>query len=548
MIRPWQLPQQNSNRAVLAFSLVGWTLATVLLGQTAQAENRISMGFAEAAAGSRDVPVLVTASHDMALHGYSLAFRFPTPALRLSNISVSGTTVGTLQPDFVAPRMDNRLGVGTLGVIFDFSEPFELSELPAMEENALPMIVARLAFDVSPEARGGRYDVELEDGVGAPPGFNRFTNRGHSIIPELESGSVTITGGDILELEKRLAIPGATPNLQIRALARHAESLDGFQIAFTYNKNALTLNEQSFLGTDVFFELGEAGIESFNFDIDTGFSLTHARATTAALFDGNPPFDGQALSPSLADPPIQSISRYSFEVKSGAATLLQFQDLNLDDVDVPGAIDNRFIISGQSTDPLLRSGKIYFSTGGVSGRVIDAASGNGLAGATVISEPEGVRTTTSGSGRYSLAGLPPGLYALRLTRPGYYDQRLRRVLINGAGAVDEAAPIAMYRILENPVQEFVRGDCDGDGATSGVTDAIVILNFNFQGGLTPPCLAACDVDGDGTFRGVITDAVFLLNFQFQGGPTPPAPFPGCGNGTLPSDTELGCERLSAGCR
>ena len=61
-------------------------------------------------------------------------------------------------------------------------------------------------------------------------------------------------------------------------------------------------------------------------------------------------------------------------------------------------------------------------------------------------------------------------------------------------------------------------------------------------------VSACDVDGDGTFRGVITDAVFLLNFQFQGGPPPPAPFPDCGSGSLPSDTDLGCERLAASCR
>jgi hypothetical protein len=540
-----QLSRVFSSGAVFAFVVVCWSLGTT---GPAQAENVISMGFAQAGAGTRNVPILVTASHDMAIHGYSLAFRFPAPALRLSNISVSGTSVGTLQPDFVAPLMDNRLGVGTLGVIFDFSDPFALSELPAMEESALPIILARLSFDLAPSARGGRYDLQLEDGVGAPPGFNRFTHRGHSIVPELENGAVTITGADILALEKRRALPGATPNLQIRALAHHSQPLDGFQIAFTFNKNALTLNEQTFTGTDVFFELGEAGIEVLNFDEDNSFSLTHSRVTTVALFDGHTPFDGQMLSPSLADPPIQSLARYSFEVKAGAATLLQFQDLNLEDVGIPGAIDNRFIISGQSTDPLLRSGKIYFSTGGMSGRVVDAATGESLAGVTVVSEPEGTRSNTGGSGRYSMSDLPPGLYALRLTRPGYYDQRLRRVLVNGAGKVDEAKTVAMYRILENPVQDFVRGDCDGDGDTGSVTDAIVILNFNFLGGLTPPCLAACDVDGDGTFRGVITDAVYLLNFQFQGGTAPPAPYPACGPGSRTSDTDLGCERLAADCR
>ena len=79
-----------------------------------------------------------------------------------------------------------------------------------------------------------------------------------------------------------------------------------------------------------------------------------------------------------------------------------------------------------------------------------------------------------------------------------------------------------------PSPSFLRGDCDGDGRTSGsVTDGVALLQYSFLRGPTPPCLAACDVDGDGTVSG-ITDAVYIFMYSFLGGPAPPEPFPACG--------------------
>jgi hypothetical protein len=99
-----------------------------------------------------------------------------------------------------------------------------------------------------------------------------------------------------------------------------------------------------------------------------------------------------------------------------------------------------------------------------------------------------------------------------------------------------------------PRVRFIRGDCNGDGQVAGqVTDAVFLLAFNFNGGDPPPCLAACDVNGDGDTGGV-TDAISLLAFNFQGSGIPPVPpFPNCGTGTLPSDEILGCSTPSAGC-
>lgn len=94
-------------------------------------------------------------------------------------------------------------------------------------------------------------------------------------------------------------------------------------------------------------------------------------------------------------------------------------------------------------------------------------------------------------------------------------------------------------VMETPKALFVRGDCNADGSIASVTDALVLLSFNFSGAQPPACLAACDVNGDGATGGV-TDAVYLLSFSFSGGPPPVPPFPDCGEGLLDGDETLGC--------
>lgn len=74
------------------------------------------------------------------------------------------------------------------------------------------------------------------------------------------------------------------------------------------------------------------------------------------------------------------------------------------------------------------------------------------------------------------------------------------------------------------VPELRRGDVDGDGVFSGLVDALFLLNFQFGGGDTPPCLDAADADDDGTITGLV-DGLYLLAFQFLGGPAPSFPGP-----------------------
>jgi predicted GH43/DUF377 family glycosyl hydrolase len=92
---------------------------------------------------------------------------------------------------------------------------------------------------------------------------------------------------------------------------------------------------------------------------------------------------------------------------------------------------------------------------------------------------------------------------------------------------------------------FRRGDCNDDGSAD-ISDAVCILDWLFQGGAAPGCVAATDTNGDGSAD--ISDAVYLLGHLFLGGPAPVAPFPDCGPRLLPTDRALGCDVPPESCR
>ncbi len=93
--------------------------------------------------------------------------------------------------------------------------------------------------------------------------------------------------------------------------------------------------------------------------------------------------------------------------------------------------------------------------------------------------------------------------------------------------------------VEDPGFAFIRGDCNGDRDTNGVTDALVMLEANFTGAFIPPCDAACDANADGDITGV-SDAVTMLTYNFLGGIEISHPFPLCASSNQEYDLELGC--------
>ena len=126
------------------------------------------------------------------------------------------------------------------------------------------------------------------------------------------------------------------------------------------------------------------------------------------------------------------------------------------------------------------------------------------------------------------------------------SERVRNEDLNGDGRVaDTVWHLARFAGSQGSPR-FLRGDCDQDGGSVGITDAVFLLSHAFLGGKTPRCLAACDHDGDGGIAGV-TDAIFLLSHLFLGGAALPAPYPECGASALATDAALGCE-ASVVCR
>ena len=68
-----------------------------------------------------------------------------------------------------------------------------------------------------------------------------------------------------------------------------------------------------------------------------------------------------------------------------------------------------------------------------------------------------------------------------------------------------------------------------------MNDSTVILDFLFNGGPPPGCLAAADADGSTAINQ--PDSIYILNFLNLAGPPPPAPYPICG---VDPTTPLSC--------
>lgn len=528
------------------------TLLLILAAAPLAAANRVIVGYGEGAPGETGIQVIITAENDQPIHGYSLALEYPSEALTLSEFTTTGTHVKALaNPDFSESNL-RQPGVGILGVVFSYSEagPITLKELPASVPDTYPRVIARLTFSIKSSAAGGVYDLKLRDGLGTPATFNRFTMRGTSIKPDLVAGSFTVFGGNVLLLEKKQAIPGATPSLTIHALAQHPEPLGGFQIAFTYEKAGLVLPDliagqdghqnASISSTSVGFLVGrlyQAGeVEFFSAEADTQYSPTLARSTCAALFDYAPPFDGQTLPPATTSPIDQSLVKWTFRVESAAALDKEWQDLVLDQSNVPGLVDNRFIIGDRGVDPRLVHGKIFFSTGNLVGQIVDSDTGLGVPGARVVTDPDGFEATTGNGGSFRLDGIPPGKYTLlasKTTNPAtyykirhFFTENGSEIVVAGKGNDTAVGQLPIYPAPEGVVgpctrNPFLRAHINEDNKVD-LSDAVALLVYLFRGGVAPSCQQAADTNDDNKLD--ISDAVFLLGYLFTGGLRPADPF------------------------
>ena len=141
-----------------------------------------------------------------------------------------------------------------------------------------------------------------------------------------------------------------------------------------------------------------------------------------------------------------------------------------------------------------------------------------------------------------LEGLARPVGAVQITAPDledetppavfYLDEEFQILAAPGVTSFDKA------RLAGNV--PFRRGDTNADGAAN-LTDALLVANFLFANGPSPPCAKSADVDNSGSLN--LVDAVRLAAYLFRNGPSPATPFENCG--TDPSEDPLTCESFPA---
>jgi len=513
------------------------------------AENSITIGYGEGSPGNRGIVVPVTARHDLPIHGYSIAVAYPKEALTLRKINSIGTAPAEIGVDFFNDRLYPEDGTGVVGVILDLGDPFQATEIPSTTGLDRGQIVAWLIFDVRSNAPAGDFQIRLQDGVGLPPVSNRFTHRGTTILPELHHGVFSIFSEDVMTVDSKFAFPGARIS-SLLVYARHSQPLLGYQVAVSFDPRALDLTDATLNGTSVPAALG--GLANVEFvEIDwrvedqIEVSPTEYRMRAGVVFDYAEPYnDNQVLPPEVDSPKKQSILKLAFQVKDNADLLGESTALLLSDPPAVGRQTISVFILPNLTSfvPRRVHGSIYFSTGFLTGKVIDYKTGQPIGGASVATEPVTVPATTAADGTFKLggqSGMPPVGYSILIKKVGYFPGRVTATA-PGKGGTSEIGTVAIFAVPRGD-NEFHRGDANGDDRLD-ISDGISLLAYLFLGGLAPSCDDAADSDNNGRLD--VSDPINLFNYLFVGGRPPAPPFEGCGSDT--DVDELDC-KLFSGC-
>src|SRR5262245_56063166 len=251
-------------------------------GGAAGAADRILLGTAGANAGTAGVSLDVNITHDEPIHACSLAVTFNPEVLALRKITDEGTAIASLEPEFFYPTINNESGTAVLGVIFSYNaDDYQQVALEASPD--LPQQVAVLTFDIAPGAPPGDYPIELTNGIGSPPISNVFSREGQTIRPALGDGIVTVNNQNILLIDSANLQPGS--RFEVSTSGKHPEPLQGFSVAFTYDKTILSFVEATFAGTAVAQVLKPQTIEFFQSQVEMDFDTQLARMTVGAIVD-----------------------------------------------------------------------------------------------------------------------------------------------------------------------------------------------------------------------------------------------------------------------
>jgi len=547
--------------AVIA--LAGLVAGVFIAWASVRAENLLRISTAEANAGDTGVQLLVTARNDEPVHSFSLAITFPADVFTMTDFSLEGTPLAELEPAFAAPNIDNELGFGTFGLVFELDGATGEKFLEPRELTDTERVIARLTFTVRAGAEGGTYPIRLTQGVGLSAVVNEFSNAGNSIEPTLIDGAILVGGEHIMAADRISAncVSDRAQAAPVRFTVRGQNSvpIDGVSVVLEYacvhlfgfdpeeNENDAVIGAG--IAEDVGSEIAEGQVEFYSSHVaEIGRGL--CRSITGLLFDRFEPLQGQQLlaSENGVD---QELMAYNFNINYNTNIIpcettekIDFR-LVQDPIPVVAPANNSFAIDAFSVLPRVYHGSIYFCTGALRGGVIDGATGQPLEGAKIQIEPEYRETTSSAAGTWSFLDLPPGEYLVRLTKDDYYTGIIPEFVVRcgtindndlGEFTLHPSAPINGGGGLW--IKTF---DTNQDGRHD-IADVFPVVRYFFLGKIEPAihCLDALEANGDGRLD--LSDAIYFLRYLFNGGDLPIAPFPDCGQR---EESIAGCNQFSA---
>jgi hypothetical protein len=321
--------------------------------RTARASDRIVIGTAAGNAGATSVTVDVSMTNDDPVHAFSLSLAYDPSVLTLKQITDEGTATAEVQAEFFQPTIDNANGIAVLGVILSYGDPYSNLQFGPSPDTARR--VAVLNFDIAAGAPPGDYPIELIDGIGSPSVSNVFSTAGTTILPILQDGTVTVNNENVFRLDTASAIPGG--QVAVHAYAKHPATLQGYSIAFLFDKAVLTYVSATCLGTDAALSVRPNTIEVFQPKIKLDFSSTLARLTVGAVTDFVPPFTAHEIPASPTS--FQSLAKFTFDVADDPALLGTGTDLVFHNGGVTDG-NNTLIIESESYMPAFEDGRVNF--------------------------------------------------------------------------------------------------------------------------------------------------------------------------------------------
>jgi hypothetical protein len=331
-------------------------LATaVLASPAALASNKIILGTGAGNAGESGISVDASITNDVSIHAFSLSIAYDPATFTLREITAEGTATAEVGAEFFNPTIDDANGIAVLGVILSIGDPYSNLKFEPSPESAHRVAVLR--FDLAAGAPPGDYPIDLIDDLGSPPVSNVFSSAGSTIHPVLQDGTVTVNNENVFRLDTLTTPPGRQVTFMARA--KHPATLQGYSIAFLFDKSILTFVDATVLGTDAALSVRPQTIEAFSPSLQLDFSSTLARLTISAVVDSVPPFTAHEI-PASPDS-FQSLAKITFDVADDPALLGTGTDLVFHDGG-PTERNNILVVGEESYTPAFEDGRIDFGS------------------------------------------------------------------------------------------------------------------------------------------------------------------------------------------